>query len=94
MVPVPDTSPAMTRVRRTQEGEGVVLTVGGALDSDTGAVLVAAVLAAGGHVRSDVLVARTPAVVHRHLLGQPGRHPRVPHGTVTVSQAQSMEWTR
>jgi anti-anti-sigma regulatory factor len=53
---MPDPSPAMARVRRTQEGEGTVLAVGGPLDSDTGALLVAEVLAAveAGTTRLDI----------------------------------------
>jgi anti-anti-sigma regulatory factor len=43
---MPDSSTPYARVHRTQDGDDAVLTVGGALDVDTGALLVAEVLAA------------------------------------------------
>jgi anti-anti-sigma regulatory factor len=46
MDPVPDSSTPTARVHRTQDGGDVVVTVGGALDVDAGAQLVAEVVAA------------------------------------------------
>lgn len=40
---VPEPSTPTARVHRSQEGDGVLLTVGGALDADAGAALVVAV---------------------------------------------------
>ena len=56
MVAVPDPSTPTARVHRTQDGDASVLTVGGALDVDTGAVLVAEVLAAieAGSTRLEI----------------------------------------
>ena len=53
---VPEQSAPTTRVQKMQDGDGVVLTVGGSLNSDTGAVLVAEVLAAveAGTKRLDI----------------------------------------
>jgi anti-anti-sigma regulatory factor len=53
---VPDSSTPTTRVHRTEEGEGVVLTVDGPLDLQTGADLVAAVAEAvrAGSTRLDI----------------------------------------
>lgn len=56
MDPVPDPSTPTARVHRSQEGDGVLLTVDGALDDDAGAALVAAVTAsvAAGVNRLDI----------------------------------------
>lgn len=53
---VPEPSTPMRPVHRTEDGDGVVLTVGGSLDLDTGAVLIAAVLRAveAGSTRLDI----------------------------------------
>src|SRR4051794_19680214 len=56
MDPVPDPSTPTARVRRSKEGDGVLLTVGGSLDVDAGAALVAAVTesVAAGVTRLDI----------------------------------------
>ena len=56
MDPVPERSTPTTRVHRTNDRDGVVLRVGGFLGTDTGAVLVAEVLAAveAGTTRLDI----------------------------------------
>lgn len=56
MDPVPDPSTPTARVHRTQDGGEVVVTVGGALDVDTGALLVAEVVAAvrAGSTRLEI----------------------------------------
>lgn len=53
---VPDPSTPTARVHRSHEGDGVLLTVDGALDTDAGAALVAAVTesVAAGVSRLDI----------------------------------------
>ncbi|MEA3019415.1 MAG: hypothetical protein QOI47_939 [Actinomycetota bacterium] len=53
---MPEPSTPNARVHRSAEGDGVVLTVGGALDMNTGQVLIAAVLDAveAGSTRLDI----------------------------------------
>jgi anti-anti-sigma regulatory factor len=43
---MPEASTPSARVHRTHDGEAAVVTVGGRLDSDTGAILIAEVIAA------------------------------------------------